>query len=58
MFALRPKLAATAASLVALCLLVASTAYAQGFYYKEIEKDGRIYVFNNGDRGRPFREDR
>src|SRR5688572_2091901 len=27
-------------------VLAASSALAQGFYYKEIVKDGRIYVFN------------
>jgi hypothetical protein len=26
--------------------LMAASAFAQGLYYKEIEKDGRIYVFN------------
>lgn len=29
-----------------LLVLSASSALAQGFYYKEIAKDGRIYVFN------------
>ena len=29
-----------------LLVLAASSASAQGFYYKEIVKDGRIYVFN------------
>ncbi len=36
-----------------LTLVFAAPALAQGFYYKEIEKDGRIYVFNvaaNADR--------
>jgi hypothetical protein len=28
-------------------IVSATTARAQGFYYKEIAKDGRIYVFNN-----------
>lgn len=27
--------------------LMATSAFAQGLYYKEIAKDGRIYVFNN-----------
>lgn len=31
---------------VALLVLAASSSFAQGFYYKEIAKDGRIYVFN------------
>lgn len=43
----RPKTLALVMSLAALCLALAATASAQGFYYKEIEKDGRIYVFNN-----------
>ena len=29
-----------------LAFLIAAPAYAQGLYYKEITKDGRIYVFN------------
>ena len=29
-------------------------AYAQGFYYKEIRKDDRIYVFNNADEADRF----
>ena len=36
-----------------LALLIATPAFGQGLYYKEIEKDGRIYVFNvaaNADR--------
>ena len=36
-----------------LAFLIAAPAYAQGLYYKEIAKDGRIYVFNvaaNADR--------
>jgi hypothetical protein len=33
-------------TLLTLVLLTGSSLYAQGFYYKEIEKDGRIYVFN------------
>ena len=38
---LRPALCAAV-----LIALTAATALAQGFYYKEIVKDGRIYVFN------------
>ena len=30
----------------ALSVLISSAAWAQGMYYKEIAKDGRIYVFN------------
>src|SRR5687768_17004723 len=36
-----------AALTVALIVLASASAAAQGFYYKEIVKDGRIYVFNN-----------
>lgn len=38
--------------LVLLALLAASTASAQvvGLYYKEVEKDGRIYIFNTPER--------
>jgi hypothetical protein len=47
-------LRATVAAVVAAWLvLVAAPAMAQGMYYKEIAKDGRIYVFNvaaNADR--------
>src|SRR5690349_5456053 len=38
---------------ILLCLLAPARAHAQGFYYKEVVKDGRIYVFNdaaNADR--------
>jgi hypothetical protein len=38
----------------ALFILVASPAFAQGFYYKEIIKDGRIYVFNNAANAERF----
>ena len=37
--------------IVAACicaLALASASFAQGFYYKEVAKDGRIYVFNLG----------
>jgi phosphate-selective porin OprO/OprP len=34
----------------------AGPAFAQGFYYKEIEKDGRIYVFNNAARAALFEQ--
>jgi hypothetical protein len=40
-------------ALVALVACCAAPAFAQGLYYKEIAKDGRIYVFNiaaNADR--------
>jgi phosphate-selective porin len=35
-------------------VLASSTAFAQGFYYKEVEKDGRIYVFNTAARADAF----
>ena len=38
----------------ALFLGVAAPAGAQGFYYKEIVKDGRIYVFNNAQNAERF----
>jgi phosphate-selective porin OprO/OprP len=34
----------------------AAPALGQGLYYKEIEKDGRIYVFNNAERARLFEQ--
>jgi hypothetical protein len=43
----------TLALCTVLTLVFAAPALAQGLYYKEIEKDGRIYVFNvaaNADR--------
>ena len=39
---------------VALLLLTAVSVAAQGFYYKEIVKDGRIYVFNNAANAERF----
>ena len=39
---------------VALLLLTAVSLAAQGFYYKEIAKDGRIYVFNNAANAERF----
>jgi len=35
-----------AAGVAAGLMLAAVPAMAQGFYYKEVTKDGRIYVFN------------
>ena len=37
-----------------IAVMSASAARAQGFYYKEIQKDGRIYVFNHADRAEKF----
>ncbi len=43
-------------ALVALVAVVlgAPSAAAQGLYYKEIRKDGRIYVFNNAEQAARF----
>ena len=38
--------AIVACSIAAWLVLGATSAFAQGMYFKEIEKDGRIYVFN------------
>src|SRR5678815_3452026 len=38
--------AVVAGSIAAWMVLSATSAFAQGMYFKEIEKDGRIYVFN------------
>src|SRR5688572_17460383 len=44
----KSKWIGAAAAWLFLCLgFGASSARGQGFYYKEIHKDGRIYVFNN-----------
>jgi hypothetical protein len=40
--------------MVALVLAAAVSARAQGLYYKEIVKDGRIYVFNNAANAEKF----
>lgn len=45
MRAVLQRLAAT----MAICLAVAGPVLAQGFFYKEVAKDGRIYVFNLGE---------
>lgn len=42
------------ASVLALGLAVAAISLAQGMYYKEIEKDGRIYVFNDAKKAELF----
>ena len=33
--------------LVLMCLALPLLVFAQGSFYREVEKDGRIYVFNN-----------
>ena len=43
----------TAGALV-LGLAVAVSSWAQGMFYKEIKKDGRIYVFNDAKRAEAF----
>jgi phosphate-selective porin OprO and OprP len=48
-------------SWVLLAVLIAAfgsavPAFGQGMYYKEIEKDGRIYVFNNAERAKLFEQ--
>jgi phosphate-selective porin OprO/OprP len=48
----RRRLAAAGALLLGLA--VAGGAAAQGLYYKEIRKDGRIYVFNDAKRAEAF----
>jgi hypothetical protein len=35
-------------------LALAASAFAQGMFYKEITKDGRIYVFNDAKRAESF----
>ena len=35
-------------------LAVAASSWAQGMFYQEVEKDGRIYVFANGQRYEAF----
>jgi hypothetical protein len=41
------RIAAIAASVLVLSVAFPSVALAQGFYFKQIDRDGRIYVFNN-----------
>ncbi len=43
-----------AAGALLLGLAVAAGASAQGMYYKEIKKDGRIYVFNDAKKAEAF----
>jgi hypothetical protein len=40
--------------MLAVVVLTVQPASGQGFYYKEIEKDGRIYVFNNAEEADRF----
>lgn len=48
------SLAAVGAALLALGLTTSS--WAQGMFYKEIKKDGRIYVFNDAKRAEAFEQ--
>jgi hypothetical protein len=52
--ALHRSLLAAAALTVTFCLT--ASAFAQGVYYREIEKDGRIYVFSSGKRADQFEQ--
>jgi hypothetical protein len=45
---------ATAMATALIVLASARPLLGQGFYYKEIERDGRIYVFNNAARAAAF----
>jgi hypothetical protein len=49
----RNRLAALAVTALAL-LIAAGPVFAQGLYYKEIEKDGRVYVFNSAAKVKEF----
>ncbi len=40
--------------MLALVVVGYAQVFAQGFYYKELEKDGRIYVFNIAERADAF----
>ena len=48
------RVAVLALLVVAVAVLAASPMFAQGLYYKEIAKDGRIYVFNSAARADAF----
>jgi phosphate-selective porin OprO and OprP len=50
---MRP-IVATALFLFVFVMLGCQIASAEGFYYKEIRKDGRIYVFNNAEEADRF----
>jgi hypothetical protein len=43
-----------AGACLALLATATSPALAQGFYYREMERDGRIYVFNNAEEAARF----
>jgi len=48
------RVAVLALQIAAVTVLIASPAFGQGLYYKEIVKDGRIYVFNTAARADAF----
>jgi Phosphate-selective porin O and P len=48
------RVASPIACALALVAVAAASAAAQGLYYKEIAKDGRIYVFNNAANAERF----
>lgn len=47
---------AAALSLLALLGATAASAQIMGLYYQEVEKDGRVYVFNTSERYKSFME--
>ena len=49
-----PRRIASLVAAIALLLACAAGAQAQGMYYKEFKKDGRIYVFNDAKRAAAF----
>jgi phosphate-selective porin len=54
---MRAKYGRVGGMILALVVMMAATAgqvFGQGFYYKEIEKEGRIYVFNSAARAEAF----
>jgi phosphate-selective porin OprO/OprP len=50
----RCRLGLPMAGVLVLGLCLAGNAFAQGMYLKEIEKDGRIYLFNDAKRAENF----
>lgn len=46
---IQKRILAAAFCLLALLGATAATAQIMGLYYQEVEKDGRVYVFNNSD---------
>ncbi len=50
------KLAAALCLLVLLCGAAMASAQVTGLYYKEVDKDGRVYVFNTPERAQSFEQ--